>query len=822
MKKIPALVFLFIATSFFAQVTGIVTDTEGERLPVVSVYLENSITGTTTNENGTYELALKKTGNHTIVFQFLGFKTLKKKVVITSFPFKLDAQLAEVKILLDEVMINSKENPANAIIRNVIANKKKNSTKIQAFTADFYSRGLYKIKNAPKKILGQDLGDLGGGLDSTRSGIVYLSETISKISHQKPDNFKEHIIASKVSGSDNGVSFNRAEEVNFNLYNNTIELGNDIISPLSNYAFGYYTFKLVGAFYTENGKLINKINILPKRKNDRVFNGFVYIVEGDWAIYGSDISVTGAQVNLPMVDVLHLKQSYNYATKNDAWVIISQTIDFKIGLFGFHVNGRFSAAYSNYNFNPSFNENTFGKEILSFAKEATKKDSTYWNTLRPVPLTTEEVSDYIVKDSIKVVRKSKKYLDSIDTKRNKFSLLAPLTGYTYRNSYQKWSINVASPLGNLNFNTVQGWNSTVGVTYFKRLNDTGKWMRAGADFAYGFSDKKFRPKAHITYKWDNLSRPILRISAGVTTPQFNAKNPISSFWNSISSIYFERNYMKIYEKTFANVSFSKELFNGFRMNSSLEFANRKPLVNTTNYRSRDVKEVSYTSNDPQDPTNFLPSFTAHKIWTFQVGASIRFGQKYLSYPDRKSNVNNSAYPSVYIGYKKLFGANDSQKNSDVLFTQLNQHSTLGNLGDFTYRVKGGFFLKKKNVSFIDYAHFNGNKLAISPAVGTLNNFNLLDYYAYSTNDKYTEIHTEHNFKGFILNKIPLLNRLNFHVVAGAKGLFTSDRKPYTEASIGVDNIGWGKWRFLRVDYVISKGGINQKQSGFVFGLSLFN
>ena len=200
MKKIPALVFLFIATSFFAQVTGIVTDTEGERLPVVSVYLENSITGTTTNENGTYELALKKTGNHTIVFQFLGFKTLKKKVVITSFPFKLDAQLAEVKILLDEVMINSKENPANAIIRNVIANKKKNSAKIQAFTAGFYSRGLYKIKNAPKKILGQDLGDLGGGLDSTRSGIVYLSETISKISHQKLDNFKEHIIASKVSG----------------------------------------------------------------------------------------------------------------------------------------------------------------------------------------------------------------------------------------------------------------------------------------------------------------------------------------------------------------------------------------------------------------------------------------------------------------------------------------------------------------------------------------------------------------------------------------------------------------------------------------------
>jgi len=822
MKKAIVLVFLFVATSFFAQVTGTVTDTEGQALPVVSVYLENSITGTSTNENGAYELVLKKTGNHTIVFQFLGFKTLKKKVVITSFPFKLDAQLAEVKILLDEVTINSKENPANKIIRNVIANKKKNSEKIKAFTADFYSRGLYKIKNAPKKILGQELGDLGGGLDSTRSGIIYLSETISKISRQKPNNFKEHIIASKVSGSDNGVSFNRAEEVNFNLYNNTIELGNDIISPLSNYAFGYYTFKLVGTFYDKNGKLINKIKILPKRKNDRVFNGFVYIVEDDWAIYGSDISVTGAQVNLPMVDVLHLKQSYNHAIKNDAWVVISQTIDFKIGLFGFHVNGRFSATYSNYNFTPDFDESTFGKEILSFEKEATKKEKTYWNTLRPVPLTTEEVSDYVVKDSIKVVRKSKEYLDSIDTKRNKFSLLAPLTGYTYRNSHQKWLITLDAPLKNLNFNTVQGWNSAVGITYFKRLNDTGKWMRAKANFSYGFSDKKFRPKAHVTYKWDNLSRPILQVSAGVTTPQFNAKKPISSFWNSISSTFFERNYMKIYEKTFANISFSKELFNGFRMNSSLEFANRKPLVNTTNYSSINVKEVMYTSNNPQDPTAFLPSFNAHKIWTFQVGANIRFGQKYLSYPDRKSNVSSPAYPSVYIGYKKLFGADDSQKNSDVLYTQLNQNISLGSFGSFKYKAKGGVFLEQKDISFIDYAHFNGNKLAISPTSGTLNNFNLLDYYAYSTNDKYTEIHAEHNFKGFILNKIPLLNRLNFHVVAGAKGLFTGDRKPYTEASIGLDNIGWGKWRFLRIDYVISKGGINQKQHGFVFGLSLFN
>ena len=822
MKNQFAYIFLITCSSLFAQVHGTVTDTNGETLSLVSIYLNHTITGTTTNETGNYELDINKTGNYTIVFQFLGFKTQKKNVTITSFPFKLDVQLREVEIILDVVNINSKENPADKIIRNVIANKQKNMNKIKAFTADFYSRGLYKIKNAPKKILGREVGDLGGGLDSTRSGIIYLSETVSKISHQKPNKFKEHIIASKVSGTDNGVSFNRAEDVNFNLYRNTIKIENEIISPLSSYAFSYYNYKLVGTFYDKNGHLISKIQILPKRKNDRVFNGFIYIVEDDWALYGSDISVTGAQINLPMVDLLRFKQSFNHVEKNNAWIVISQTIDFKIGMFGFHVNGLFTSAYSNYNFAPKFNDNTFGQEILSFAKEATKKDSVYWNLLRPVPLTKEEESDYVIKDSIKIVRKSKKYLDSMDVKQNKFTWMSPIMGYSYENSYKKWSINVDGPVGGLNFNTIQGWNSTIGANYFKSLNDTGKWVSIGVGFNYGFSDNRFRPKAHFTYKWDNLSRPIIRFSAGVTTNQFNSKKPISNFWNTINSTLFERNYMKLYEKTFAKVSFSKELFNGFRINTSLEYADRKPLVNTSNYSITNRENIVYTSNDPQNPANYTPSFNQHDIWTFNVGTRIRIDQKYLSYPDRRWTMSNTKYPNIYVGYKKTFGAKDTQKNSDVLYAQLNQHISFGNFGLFKYKAKGGVFLEKKDISFIDYAHFNGNKLAIIPLNGTLNYFNLLDYYAYSTNGNYSEFHTQHNFNGFILNKIPLLNKLNFHFVLGAKGLFTTDRKPYTEASFGLDNIGWGKWRFLRVDYVISKGGINQKQSGFVFGLSLYD
>ncbi|NVK52903.1 MAG: carboxypeptidase-like regulatory domain-containing protein [Flavobacteriaceae bacterium] len=822
MKKIALAYCLFLASFLNAQIKGQITSTKKEALSFVSVYLDGTVTGTTSNDEGYYELPLKKVGKYTVVFQFLGFKTLKKKIEIRDFPFKLNVQLKEETVTLDEVTIDSKENIAHKIIRNVIANKDKNEAKVLQYTADFYSRGLYKIKNAPKQILGQKLGDFGGGLDSTRSGIIYLSETFSKISHQKPNKFKEHIVASKVSGSDNGVSFNRAEDANFNFYKNTIEIGNEIISPIANYAFGYYSYKLVGSFYEKNGQQINKIQVIPKRKNDRVFSGFLYIVEDDWALYGADISVTGAQVNLPMVDRLRFKQSFNKANETRAWVLISQTIDFKIGMFGIKINGRFSSAFTNYNFNPNFTKNTFGKEILSFENNATKKDTTYWNKLRPIPLTTEEVKDYVVKDSIKIVRKSKKYLDSIDAKNNKLSWTFPLSGYTYRNSYKKWSLNFDSPIEHLSFNTVQGWNSSLGFSYFKTLNETGKWMNFSTNFNYGFSDKQLRPTFSFAYKWDNITRPILRISGGKTTRQFNNQNPISKLYNTISSIFYEQNYLKIYEKTFVNVGFSKELANGFWFNSSLEYADRRPLINTTNYSARNIENREYTANDPQDPANFSPSFNQHQIWTLNVGTTIHFGTKYLSYPDRKFTVYNNNYPSLYVGYRKTFGSNNSQNHSDLFYTRIGQRFSLGNLGNSKYRIKAGYFLNKKDIPFMDYAHFNGNKFAFPSPNGTMNSFNLLDYYSHSTNDKYAEFHGEHNFKGFLLSKIPLINKLNFHVVAGAKGLFTGDRKPYTEASIGIDNIGWSKWRFLRIDYVISKGGIYQKQNGFVFTLGLFN
>ena len=822
MKRILFLLFFLCFIKSFAQVQGLVTDANKEPLSFVSIYIDGTVTGTTSNYSGAYLLDISSKGSHTIVFQYLGYKTIKKEIIIDKLPYELNVVLEEENMQLAEISISTKDNPANKIIRNAIANKDKNTDKFAAYTANFYSRGLYKIKDAPEKFLGQNMGDFGGGLDSTRSGIIYLSETISEIKYQKkPKQFKENIIASKVSGTDNGISFNRAEDANINFYNDGVEFGNDLVSPLSKSAFSYYTYKLMGTFYDKQGKLINKIQIIPKRKNDRVFDGAIYIVEDDWALYGVDVTVTGAQINIPVVDVLKLKQDYNYSAKNDAWVLISQSIDFKVNFFGFKFDGRFSSAYSKYNFKPNFSEGDFTNEVLTFEKEATEKDTAYWNTLRPVPLTVEEMKDYQIKDSIKVVRKSKKYLDSLNKVQNKINLLSPITGYTYRNSYEKWSLSYNGLLDQLSFNTVQGLNSSVGVSFFKRQNDKGKWFSAGANVNYGFSEKVARPTFYISKKWNDFSRPRLYLSGGITTAQFNGRNPITSFDNMFRSLLRRENYLKIYEKTFGRIGYSEEIKNGVYFSTSLEYAKRSPLFNTSNYSfARQSKNDPYTSNNPLDPTDFInPAFQEHNIATLNIGARFVFGQKYLSYPNSKFNIGNDKYPTLSVNYRKNFGASNGELNSDLFTATVSQSLKTGSLGKFDYFARAGAFLEQKNIAFMDNLQANGNRLLLV-STNRLSSFGLLDYYRFYTNDKYAELHMQNNFKGAILNKIPLLNKLNFHLVAGVKSLYMADNKPYSEFSVGLDNLGFGKWRFLRVEYIRSyHAGI--ENDGFVLRLNLF-
>ncbi len=826
-KTILSLFFFFSLYTLSAQITGTVVDDQGTSLPFVNIYLEGSSEGTTSNGSGVYELDILSSDTagetYTIVFQFLGYTTVRKEVTVTTTQYTLDVTMTPETTSLEEVVIEAGVNPADRIIRATIANRKINLDRLGEYTANFYSRGVWQVKNAPEKIFGQEVGDLGGGLDSTRTGIIYLSETISEIAYQRPDNFSEKIIASKVSGDDNGFSFNTAIDANFSFYENTININSQMISPIGTNALAYYTYTLIGTFY-EQGKLINKIEVTPRRPKDRVFSGLIYIVEDDWQLYGVELATNGEAIQVPVVEDLMFTQNFKYDEDYNQWVKISQVIDFSFGFLGFKGDGRFTAGYSDYDFTPDFSKDSFSNEVLSFAEEANKKDSLYWEGKRPVPLTIEEADDYVRKDSIQVIRKSQKYMDSIDGRSNKLKLLSPLTGYTYTNSYKRWRIGYDGVVKDINYNTVQGWNGTTGINYFTWSDDDyQKTFYAFAKANYGFSDDRLRYTAGFTRRFNRRNRATLSVRGGVETQQFNNTNPISNLINTVASLFFERNYLKIYERSFIEANYSQEVINGVRVYANATYEDRKGLLNTTDQTFYPDDEIVFLSNNPLDPLDETTTgIEDHSIVKAQVTTRINFGQKYYNYPSGKFTISSDKYPTLYLTYEGGFGASNSDFNFSQLRARIRQGFNIGNKGRFNYHLKAGTFLDSgDDISFIDYQHFNGNQTRVGTESSYLDRFNLLPYYERSTNNSYFEAHIEHDFKGWILGKIPGINELNFNLVAGAHVLSTQDNRPYTELSIGLDNIGWGKYRFLRLDYVRSSG-LGSNDGAFVFGLKFLD
>ena len=821
MKKITTLLLLFISIITIAQIKGTVTDTKGNPIPFANIYVQDTYMSTTSNEQGKYELTIKTPGNYIILYKYLGYKTEKKVIEFNTLSQIVDVTLIEENIQLEDVVIDKKVNPAIQIIKNAIANRKPNAIITAKYNADFYSRGIFRVKNLPKSIMGQKLDFLDEMIDSTRSGILYLSETVSKITFQKPDKMKEVIVASKVSGNDNGFSFNSAAQANFDFYENYLEFDVKVISPIADNAFNYYKYKFDGSFADENNKIINKIKVTPKRTTEPAMEGYIYIVEDSWAIYAVDLTIKGTQLQNPALNSLTLKQSYSYNNKTKIWTKNTQTIDFEAGMLGININGKFTYVYSNFEFPDKFEKKTFSNEVLKFEENANKKDDSFWTAIRPMPLTPEESTDYLKKDALQTKKKSEKYLDSIDSKRNKFRITSVLSGYTYSNSFKKWSLNYEGPLMKTSFNTVQGWKTQAGLSYTKRDDDKRTFTKVGSKFDYGFAEKKLRATGYFTHKFNNNNNALLNISGGSSVAQFNATNPISNAVNTVSSLFFKDNYMKLYEKNFMAANFGRELMNGLNLNFNLEYAERKPLWNTTN-QSAVKKEVDYTSNNPLLPyDNTIPAFEKHNLMKGNVLAVLKFGQHYWTRPDGKFNIGNDNYPTVYLGYEKAFAATDKKYGYDLLSARITQDISIGNKGEMKINLKGGKFYNADGISFVDYKHFNGNQTHIGGGGSYTNTFNNLPYYAASTNDSYFETHIEHNDKGYLMNKIPLLNLLQSQLVLGFHNLAIPNRIPYQEFTVGLDNLGIGKLKIFRIDYIRSYQNGYQGDA-ILFGLKLLN
>jgi hypothetical protein len=296
----------------------------------------------------------------------------------------------------------------------------------------------------------------------------------------------------------------------------------------------------------------------------------------------------------------------------------------------------------------------------------------------------------------------------------------------------------------------------------------------------------------VSYQTGQRLPSSISISGGKWIYQFNNANPITPLLNSLSSLFYERNYMKIYEAWFGRVDYSKSLGEGVRLFAALQFQDRMPLENTTDYTFKNSENRAYTPNYPQELMS--ENIQRHQALIGTIGASWRPGSKYVEFPDKKISLG-SKYPTFSVA---LIKGIHNVLGSDINYTKwrfrINDELNLKLFGKFNYNILVGGFLQRDSVAVPDYQHFNGNLTAFASPY--LSSFQLLPYYQYSnTSSGFVQVNLEHHFNGMLTNKIPLLKKWNWHLVGGANAFYVNENARYFEPFVGLENI----FRVIRLD-----------------------
>jgi hypothetical protein len=812
MRIILLLSFLFLCLHVSAQkIHGTVFNDKGDLLPYASVTIKGTTIGSSATNKARFSISVKP-GTYTLVCQHVGYTKQEKTVTVNGEDVEVTFIISEQKLDLKEVIVKSgAEDPAYAIIRKAIKKRSYYNSQVDAFECDLYTKDIMRLRKLPKKILGQKIPDADRqdmGLDSSGKGIIYLAESVARIHSQLPDKFKMEVLSSRVSGSD-GFGFTFPTFIS--MYRNNVNVFTDrfnprgFVSPIADNALSLYKYKYLGSFY-EDGKEINSIQVIPRRTYEPVFSGTINITEDDWRIHSFDLLLTKSS-QLEIIDTLHITQIHVPVSK-DVWRVKNQHLHFNFKQFGIDAIGDFVSIYSNYNINLKFDKKFFDRTIIKYDTAVNKRPKAYWDTIRPVPLEPEERKDYAVKDSIFDSRKDsaymKQYADSMNKRQGKLKPWTLLwkrmqrTKYLKDNNSYSWSVEGIAQ--GLEYNTVEGVVVNVMGAYDRHIPSLKSNLSIDPLIRYGFSNGHLNPSLSIvlrTRDWatdKKLRRQTWSLSGGKRVSQFNKDNPITPLANSISTLLWKKNYMKIYENYFVSLGFSKRYESGFRFAINTLYEDRLPLNNTTDFTIFKRDSLQFTPNYPYEKIN--AQFPRHQAFIVSADISIKPGQRYIQFPNGKMSLGSN-YPTFSLNYTKgienVFG---SDVNFDKWRFTVSDDKNFKLLGLLKYRLGIGGFLNSNKVFIQDYQHFNGNRTLQASAY--VNSFQLAEYYGNSTTASFYSFgHLEHHFNGLLTNKIPLFKRLNWYLVAGSNAFYVNKDNNYVEVFAGLENI----FKLLRVDIV---------------------
>jgi len=323
---------VFSKTSTVMAQTGIrgtVLNEKGEPLPYATVYVVEKKSGTVTNEQGRFDFPLPA-GSYTVNFRFLGYNTTKKNITISNTYQEADVKLLPQAVQLPVVTIStSTEDPAYAIMRKAIASARYYRMLVKSYEATVYIKGFGEIK-IPKLIRTLAASQ---PLDTTE---YFLSETVSRNFYEYPNTYRQEVISARSNESDTGrVAINQF--VSANIYD---PLFAGVVSPLSPSAFGFYRFKLVNSFLDGNNE-ISQIRVIPRSRGAHVFEGDIYIIEGQWAVYSFTLKTWSQGFEIVINET--------FAPVNEkVWFPVSHRYDVSGSFFGVAFKYRYLASVNDY------------------------------------------------------------------------------------------------------------------------------------------------------------------------------------------------------------------------------------------------------------------------------------------------------------------------------------------------------------------------------------------------------------------------------------------------------------------------------------------
>ena len=776
------------------KVYGVITDKiTKETIPFATISFKGTKTGTTSDIDGNYLLESYYSSD-SIIVSFIGYapKTIGIKKDQSQ---KVNIALATSEKILTEFVVEASkkdENPAHALIKKVIDNKKiNNRVKLDAYEYEVYNKIEFDINNLDEKFMNRKVFqkfdfvfDMIDSTDEKPYLPIFIIESLSDYHYRrKPEEKKEIIKATKISGPENESISQYLGDMyqNINLYDNTMYIfGRQFISPTNNNMLLHYKLYLTDSGYIDNNWCY-KLEFMPKRKSDLAFVGEMWVHDTTYAVKVFEASIAG-DANINFINSYRIKQTFEQV-EDEVWMMtLDETIadinplenDKQKGFYG-----RKTTSYKNFVINKPRDDEFYNGTDILVLDSVQNKSSEFWDEQRHIKLTEKENKIYHLIDTVKNLPIVKTYIDVIQTLVTGYKVLGPIELGPYSSIYS--------------YNPIEGHRFSAGI---QTSNDFSTQIMFKGNVAYGLTDEKWKYNLGTKFFISKSKKPrrLVDIKYVNDVTQFDRQlfEPYSQ--NIISSFLRRNPYNKLINLEGLRVHYFHEWFEGFS-NS----------ISVSNYNIKALGDV-LTFSKTQGPV----TSSVNSLYNSEITLGMRFAkdEKFVSGEFNRISLG-SAKPifelDASFGVKGVLNSGyDYQK---VKFG-VKDRVLLGYWGIFRYDLEIGKLWGTVPFPFL-FIH-NGNE-----TWGYNNNdFNAMNIGEFMS-DEYVSLSVAHYFGGVFLNRIPLLRKLKWRELITGKIVYgrLNDRhaqvldlpsfssslsdKPYAEVSAGIENI----FKVVRVDAI---------------------